>query len=56
MVITTPSSATVRGCPVALVSRKSTTREQASAAVVRLAIRNRNNPGSEPIAQVRAPS
>jgi len=54
MVMTTPSSATVSGCPVALVSRKSITREQASAAVVRVAIRNRSNPGSEPTHQVRA--
>jgi hypothetical protein len=31
-------------------------REQASAPVVRVAIRNRSSPGSEPIAQLRARS
>ena len=54
IVMTTPSNATVSGCPVALVSRKSITSEQPSAAVVRVAIRSRSNPGSEPIHQVRA--
>ena len=56
IVMTTPSSATVSGCPVALVSRKSTPREQASAAVVRVAARSRSSPGSEPIHQFRARS
>ncbi len=56
IVISTPSSATVTGWPVARVSRKRITRAQASAAVVRLAIRSRSNPGSEPINQFRARS
>jgi hypothetical protein len=54
IVISTPSKATVSGCPVALVSRKRIARAQASAAVVRVAIRSRSNPGSEPIHQLRA--
>jgi hypothetical protein len=54
IVMTTPSNATVSGCPVALVSRNRIPRAQASAAVVRVAIRSRNNPGSEPIAHLRA--
>ena len=56
MVMTTPSNATVSGCPVALVSRKRIARAQASAAVVSVAVRGRNNPGSEPIHQLRARS
>jgi len=54
-VITTPRRATVRGCPVALVSAESTSTAQPSAAVVRVAIRSRSSPGSEPIVQMRAP-
>ena len=56
MVMTTPSNATVSGCPVALVSTKRISSEQASAAVVRVAIRSRSSPGSEPITQFRARS
>jgi hypothetical protein len=56
MVMTTPSNATVSGWPVALVRKKRIAREQASAVVVRVAIRSRNNPGSEPIHQLRARS
>ncbi|CPR13593.1 hypothetical protein BN971_04905 [Mycobacterium bohemicum DSM 44277] len=56
MVMTTPSNATVSGCPVARVSRNRMSREQPSAAVVRVAIRSRSSPGSEPITQLRARS
>ena len=54
MVISAPSSATVSGCPVALVSRNRISSATASATVVRVAIRSRSNPGSDPIAQFRA--
>jgi hypothetical protein len=54
IVMSTPSKATVSGWPVALVSRKSSVRAQASAAVVRVAIRSRSSPGSDPIAQLWA--
>lgn len=54
MVTTTPIRATVNGCPVAIVSRYNTSSEQPSAAVVRVAIRSRSSPGSEPIAQLCA--
>ncbi len=53
IVISTPSSATVSGCPVALVSRNSASSAVANAPVVRLAVRSRTNPGSDPIAQLR---
>ncbi|HYB35637.1 MAG TPA: hypothetical protein VEF72_07580 [Mycobacterium sp.] len=56
MVMTTPSSATVNGCPVALVSRKRINSADANAAVVWQAIRSRSKPGSDPIAQFRARS
>jgi hypothetical protein len=54
MVMTTPSSATVNGYPVAFVSRNRIRSADANAAVVRQAIRSRSNPGSDPIAQLRA--
>ncbi len=54
MVMTTPSRATVRGCPAALVTRYMISSEQPSAAVVRVAIRSRSRPGSDPIHQFRA--
>ncbi|ETA97873.1 hypothetical protein O976_24790 [Mycobacterium avium subsp. paratuberculosis 10-8425] len=56
MVITTPSNATVNGCPVALVSSHSASSDSPSAAVVRVAMRSRSKPGSEPITQLRARS
>src|SRR6185437_728495 len=54
--MTAPSRATVNGCPAAMASTKSSPREQASAAVVRVAIRSRNSPGSDPIHQLRTRS
>jgi hypothetical protein len=56
IVMTTPSNATVSGWPAALVSRNRIAKAQANAAVVRIAIRSRSNPGSEPMAQLRARS
>ncbi len=56
IVISAPSSATVIGWPVALVSRNRTSSAVASAPVVRVAIRSRSRPGSDPIIQLRARS
>jgi hypothetical protein len=56
MVIRTPSSATVNGWCVALVSRNRINSAIAKETVVRAAIRSRSNPGSEPIAQFCARS
>ncbi len=51
MLISTPSSATVNGWWVALVSRNRINSATAKERAVRAAIGSRSNPGSEPIAQ-----